>query len=267
MIAARLPVLLYHHIGPIRDGTYPSLTVTPEKFELQMRWLARRGYIGVRARDCFPWKQSNDVFAKKPVILTFDDAYSDLANFALPTLRRLKFSCVVFVVTGQIGGTNAWDTARGSGPHELMSSSQIREWAANGIEFGAHGRTHVDLTTLNPISLSSEVRESALDLADLLGVQIPSFAYPYGASNDAVRNCVKEYFEFAFTAEEGLNRPETDRFQLRRSMVSTSDTLLDLSCRVQLGWSPFMALRSRLRLRSRGKALLSCLRFLQNRDA
>lgn len=37
----RLPVLLYHHVGPPRLGTHPALTLPPEQFGRQVRWLAR----------------------------------------------------------------------------------------------------------------------------------------------------------------------------------------------------------------------------------
>jgi peptidoglycan/xylan/chitin deacetylase (PgdA/CDA1 family) len=259
MKSADLPALLYHHIGPLREGTYPSLTITPEKFDLQMRWLELRGYVGVRISDYFSRHQSQKKLPKKPILLTFDDAYADLTKYALPTLKRLGFGGVVFVVTGQIGGTNTWDTARGSGVHDLMSASQIIEWAEAGIEFGAHSRTHVDLTTLDESRLCSEVQGSAADLSNLLGGTVQSFAYPYGAFNDSVQKCVRNSFDLAFTIEEGLNSSETDYHRLRRSMVTSNDTLLDFDCRVRLGCSPIQRFRSRLRLRSRARGLITWL--------
>jgi peptidoglycan/xylan/chitin deacetylase (PgdA/CDA1 family) len=260
LTSLHLPALLYHHVGPPRDDTYPSLTIAPERFELQMRWLARRGYVGIRASEFLAWRRSGKVLPKKSVLLTFDDAYADLTKYAFPTLRRYGFGGVALVVTGQMGGTNAWDTARGSGTHALMSSSQIQEWAAQGIEFGAHGRTHVDLTTLVAHSLSNEVEGSAADLSDLLGIPTAAFAYPYGAFNDAVRDCVKDYFELAFTTEEGLNDPGTDLYTLRRTMVASNDTQIDFACRLRLGWNPIQRVRSRLRLRSCAKGAMTRLR-------
>src|SRR5471032_2750305 len=50
-IGRRLPVLLYHHVGPARFGTVPELTVSPDKFDRQMRLLGRCGYVGIRPSD------------------------------------------------------------------------------------------------------------------------------------------------------------------------------------------------------------------------
>ena len=108
----KLPVLLYHHVGHFKPGTYRELTVLPEKFERQIRWLARRGYIGVRPADWLNWVRDGKSLPEKPILLTFDDAYADVAEYALPILRKYGFSGAVFVVTERLGGTNTWDEAR-----------------------------------------------------------------------------------------------------------------------------------------------------------
>ncbi|HZW90774.1 MAG TPA: glycosyltransferase, partial [Myxococcaceae bacterium] len=183
---ARLPVLLYHHVGPARPATYPELTVSPERFERQVRWLARHGYVGICPSDWQSWRLGAGLLPDKPVLLTFDDGYGDLADFALPVLERHGFGAAVFVVTGEIGGTNRWDEERGAGTHRLMNVDQIRDWSARGIEFGAHGRSHVDLTTLPDALLAAELTGCANDLAELLGKPPVAFAYPYGRCNERV---------------------------------------------------------------------------------
>ena len=146
-----------------------------------MRWLARQGYTGIRSTDwLYGWRGRKGLSAK-PILLTFDDGYADLVEYALPVLRRYGFGGVVFVVTAQLGGANTWDQAKGSGTHRLMTAEQIRYWAMQGIEFGAHGRSHVDLTTLPPQRLKEEVLGGASDLAGILGSPAVSFAYPYGS--------------------------------------------------------------------------------------
>jgi len=254
--AVRLPVLLYHHVGPVRPGTIRGLTLSPERFERQMGWLARRGYIGIRPSDWVRWRREGKGLPEKPVLLTFDDGYADLTEYALPVLRRYSFGAVVFVVTGQVGGTNAWDEARGSGTHQLMTAEQIRYWAAQGIEFGAHSRTHADLTTLAPHGLEQEVIGSGSDLSSIVGSRVVSFAYPYGAYNQTVCDCVRGAFDLAFCADdrmEGMNHLLTDPCLLRRTMVQTGDSLLALESRVRWGRNPIQNVRARVSLRSRLK--------------
>jgi peptidoglycan/xylan/chitin deacetylase (PgdA/CDA1 family) len=250
----RLPVLLYHHVGPLRGGTFHNLTVSPERFEQHVRRLARLGYVGIRPADWIRWRREGTHFPERPVLITFDDGYADLAEHALPLLRRYNFGAAVFVVTTQLGGTNTWDEARGSAPHRLLTADQIRNWAASGIEFGAHGRTHSELTTLPPDRLRDEVVGSGEELGNVLGSRVVSFAYPYGAGNKDVVDCVRGAFDCAFTADEavaGINDFETDPHLLRRTVVQSGDSALDVECRARWGFSPKQRLRDRIRLRTR----------------
>lgn len=56
-----------------------------------------------------------------------------------------------------------------------MTADQIRGWAAQGIEFGAHSRTHANLPTLSPSELEEEVVGSGKDLEVRLRGQIGVF--------------------------------------------------------------------------------------------
>jgi glycosyltransferase involved in cell wall biosynthesis/peptidoglycan/xylan/chitin deacetylase (PgdA/CDA1 family) len=255
----RMPVLVYHRIGPTQPGTHPDLTVSPEEFERQVRCLSDRGYIGIRPSDWLAWCREGSPLPEKPLLLTFDDAYAELAEYALPVLRRYGFGAVVFVVTGQVGGTNTWDESKGSATIHLMNASQIREWTAQGIEFGAHSRTHPDLTTLSCSQMEDEIWGSKNDLATMVGRPVTSFAYPYGRFNEMVCECVRNVYDCAFSCDEGLNTLSSDLCRLRRIPVQPNDSLLDLTCRVRLGWSPLNRLRSRLRIRSRFNRALRLL--------
>jgi peptidoglycan/xylan/chitin deacetylase (PgdA/CDA1 family) len=250
----RLPALMYHHVGPSIPHTYAELTVLPKQFERQIRWLARRGFVGILPADWVKWLRTGKGLPDKPVLVTFDDGYADLAEFALPVLRRYGFGAVVFVVTGLVGRTNAWDEARGSATHRLLTSEQIRYWATQGIEFGAHSRTHTDLTTLSAEELAKEIVGGRDELANLLGSPVTSFAYPYGAYNQTVNTCARGAYSLTFRADEtnpGINYLCTDPHDLQRTMIHPKDSLADLECRVRWGHSPIQEMRERLRLRSR----------------
>ncbi len=260
--ATRLPVLLYHHVGPARPGTPPSLTVSPERFERHVGWLASRGYQGIRPSDWLGWRRAGKGLPGKPVLFTFDDGYADLVEHALPVLRRYGFGAAVYVVTGQLGGTNAWDEAWGAATYRLMTAEQIRYWATQGIDFGAHSRTHADLTTLSSSELSEEVVGSGKDLESILGSRVVSFAYPFGFYNQRVLDCVRAAFDLAFTVDRqiaGMNYLVTDPHLLRRTMIQPGDSVFDVECRARWGHSPIQRLRSRLLLRSRLKHVVGSI--------
>jgi peptidoglycan/xylan/chitin deacetylase (PgdA/CDA1 family)/glycosyltransferase involved in cell wall biosynthesis len=246
--------LLYHHVGPARPGTKRELTVSPERFERQIRWLARRGYAGIKPSDWLNWIRHGTSLPKKPILVTFDDAYADTADYGLPILRKYGFSAAVFVVTERLAATNTWDEVQGCGTLQLMTAEQIRYWAREGIEFGAHSRTHPHLAKLSASELAAEVIGGKDDLTALLGYPPVSFAYPYGEYNDAVCELVRGNFDMAFSVEEGLNYLSGDPHLLRRAYVGAGDSLIEFALSVRRGgirrlrdWRIKLALRTRLK--------------------
>lgn len=251
----RLPVLGYHNVArPMETDPHPELTVSPRQFEHQVRWLVRQGYIGIRPSDWWGWCSKGKTLPKKPVLFTFDDAYADITEHALPVLRHYGFSGAVFVITSQVGGTTAWDGKR------IMTAAQVREWAMAGFEFGSHSRSHPDLTISTTPELINEVTGSREDLEHLLGSKAVSFAYPFGCYNQSVTETVRASFPVAFTCEEGLNELQTEPCLLRRTEVRPQDSQFAFQSRVYLGWSVWAALRMRVGLRSRFRAAIRRIR-------
>jgi peptidoglycan/xylan/chitin deacetylase (PgdA/CDA1 family) len=232
-----LPVLLYHHIAPDPIGIAPTLSISSRTFERHLRWLADLGFKGISARDWSDFREARKPLPSNPILITFDDAYRDTADFAFPLLRRYDFPATVFLLSRCIGGVNAWDAKLGYGAKELMSEIQVREWMASGIEFGSHGRTHCDLTLLDDADLEREIHGSADELNDLLGLSVRSFAYPYGRYNKSVVEKVRRSFDLAFTTDAGVNSPDSDPYCLKRISVRSRDSHFTFRMRLAFGWS------------------------------
>ena len=249
----RLPILMYHHVGPARPGISGEWSISPDQFEKHMRRIRRAGYETILPSDWLNWLREGKRIPEKPVLLTFDDAYADTAEFALPILRRYGMKAAVYVVTGRVGETNTWDEMQGSGTLHLMSAEQIHQWAGQGIEFGAHSRTHADLTTLSLEEVEAEVTRSKEDLEAIAGTPVVSFAYPFGQQTDALRAVVGRSFDLAFGSEEGLNYLRCDRHLLKRTYVGIGTSPAELSLILKFGsvkkireWRGRIALRTRL---------------------
>ena len=234
----KVAVLLYHNVGPLIPGTNKWLTVSPCNFERHVRWLARHGYVGISARQWLNHLHGQGELPKKPVMLTFDDGYQHLAEHAFPVLRQYGFSAAVFVVTGLIGRTNAWDEATGDSAMRLLDADELRYWAGMGIEFGAHSRTHADLRKLRGMALCEQVAGSHAELERVLGREICAFAYPYGLYDNEVRAAVAEAFPLCFSVDGKMNDSKTDPLHMRRTMVLPQDNTTDIRFRVAWGWSP-----------------------------
>jgi peptidoglycan/xylan/chitin deacetylase (PgdA/CDA1 family) len=229
---------MYHHVGEAPSGFCPDLSVPRDLFERQIRWLASHGYTSIRATDWLAWVHEGKPLPAKPILLTFDDGYADMAQCALPILKQYGFGGLVFVVSSFIGHTNQWDEAQGYPSVPLMTAEQIRRWARQGMEFGAHSRTHVDLTRLGPERLEEEVAGSGKELEEILQTRITSFAYPCGLVNAEVRQAVGKGFDLSFTIEEGLNTSATDLLAQRRIMVLPRGSLIRFRWRARYGFDP-----------------------------
>lgn len=241
-----LPVLLYHHVGPVRSRTLPVLTVDPRRFQRHLAWLRRRNYGSLTLDQVAAWAIRGEPLPEQSVLITFDDSYADLTHHAFPLLRAAGYSAVVFVVTGRLGGFNAWDEPLGAAGHRLLDEDAIRLWSQRGIEFGAHTRTHPKLGTLAPADLEAEIQGSRDDLEELLQGPVSSFAYPYGVLDSLSIELASRIFQLAFTGADGPNVRGVDPHLIGRTGVKRSDMTPDIAFRVRYGRSPRQDVRTRV---------------------
>ncbi|MCX2730005.1 polysaccharide deacetylase family protein [Saccharopolyspora sp. NFXS83] len=180
-------VLMYHSVSEYTDDPY-LVTVEPARFERQLRWLRARGCTGVSMRELLAARREGR--GRGLVGLTFDDAYTDFSDTVYPLLRRYGWTATVFVISGMMGGHNAWDPA---GPRKsLMTEDEVARVAAGGMEIGSHSVGHRRLTELDPVELAAEVGKSRPVLQALSGQPVNGFCYPYGDVDAAVVGSVRE---------------------------------------------------------------------------
>lgn len=120
------------------------------------------------------------------VAITFDDGYDDLMQLA-PLLRKRSIPIAMFIPTAYIGKHNDWDHFLARGRRKHLNEDQVRELAGLGVEFGSHGHSHRDLTSLSETELRKELELSRRVLYELTGQEIVELAYPFGRCNRQVR--------------------------------------------------------------------------------
>jgi peptidoglycan/xylan/chitin deacetylase (PgdA/CDA1 family) len=209
-------VLMYHSVAPDTDDPY-RVTVSPQRFEQQMRWLGRRGLRGVSMAELLD--ASSRQCEAGLVGLTFDDGYDDFVRYALPVLQRHGFSATAFVIAGKLGGSNNWDPL---GPRKpLMTASQVRTAAAAGVEIGSHGLRHVSLNETTGLALNREQQLSRKILQDITGSAVNGFCYPYGhVSSQVAEGAQAAGYDYACaTGASEL----TGRYAVPRVYVGDSD--------------------------------------------
>jgi peptidoglycan/xylan/chitin deacetylase (PgdA/CDA1 family) len=220
--AMRVPGLCYHHIGAQIPGSWPLLTLATSVFEEQLRWLVKHGYTGISAGDWLAWLKYGTPLPPKPVLITFDDAYSDLVLTGIPKLREHGFKATLFLVSQCLGGASTWDAALGYPSRPLMNAIEVLYAIRSGVEVGSHTRTHRNLRGLPGAELRSELEFSRHELTRLAGKPVTVLAYPFGSEHGGVRACAREFYELAFGCKAGLNSWASNPHQLRRMFVHHS---------------------------------------------
>lgn len=217
-------LLMYHSVAEYTEDPF-RVTVTPRRFEQQLRWLVRSGYRGTSVRQLLA--AGGHPHARRMVGLTFDDGYTDFATTVVPTLQRFGFSATVYVLADRLGGHNGWES---HGPRKrLMTAQQVREVADAGFEVGSHGLRHVSLPEVCAHELTAEVAGSRELLQTVTGHPVTGFTYPFGhvavREVEAVRAAGYDYACAIWRCEL------TGRHALPRTYVGQADGRLRLLAR------------------------------------
>lgn len=209
--------LFYHRVA----DTHPNdWTIGWERFREQITWLQQRFEL-VSLTEAQRRIASEENF-RPTVTITFDDGYAENCERAIPWLVEQNVPVTYFVTVSHIvsGDPFAHDVQREC-PLKPNSVDELREMASNGIEIGAHGRTHVDFAGIDSAErLNDELVGAKLDLESLLDRPVRYFAFPYGLPE----NMTPETFELAFqsgywgvcSAYGGYNLPGGDSFHIQR---------------------------------------------------
>jgi peptidoglycan/xylan/chitin deacetylase (PgdA/CDA1 family) len=186
--------------------------------------------------------------------LTFDDGFADLAEHALPVLTEHGFRATVFITTGVTDGRVAFPWYEHQPP--VLGWDEVLELDRAGtFRFEAHTVSHPSLLAVDDAAAEVEIRESRRELEDRLGRPVSAFAYPAGLFGDRERRLVAEAgYTAAVSCEPGVNRPETDRFALRRRQIDSRDRLLDFKAKLGGGHDTPLPLRETYRRLRYGRA-------------
>jgi peptidoglycan/xylan/chitin deacetylase (PgdA/CDA1 family) len=226
---------MYHSISPSRQPDPHRVRVHPDRLDRHLRLLRRLGLRGVSLAELVDAHDRGD--ARGLVGLTFDDGYADFLEHAVPVLGRHGMTATLYVVTGRLGGHNAWD----DGPRlPLLDADGVRAVAAAGHEIGCHTATHVRLAGADERTLTTEIADSKRALEDVLQRTVPGFCYPWGSFDAAVADAARAagYDHACVTGDYDPG----DRFTIPRCYVAPQDTALHLLAKLA---------RHRLRLRRR----------------
>ena len=225
-------VLNYHKI----DNMHISLSVKPEDFERQMKYLAEHNFHSITPQELYAALVGGAELPENPVLITFDDGYMDNYTNAYPILKKYGLKATIFVITGFL------DRAQPG----YFTWGQAAEMEASGlINIESHTVTHTSLTDLTEEQVKMELERSKNDIERRLGKQVDFLAYPTGTYNLHIAALVKEVgYKGAFTVKYGNVDRASNVFAIERVPVfHTENTYRSFLERLQyipiferLGW-------------------------------
>lgn len=207
-----LRVLMYHAIGtPALGDALGLFSLSPERFRQHMAFLAGRQQGQVVDFDVAALSGTGC-----RVAITFDDGYFDNLEVAAPILGELGLPFTVFVTSEFVR----------SGKAGFLSPDALRALAAlPGAQIGAHGANHVALTQCDHATLRNELISSRHYLEDVLGREVRTLAYPYGATDRRVRDAaLAAGYQLGACSLAGINLSGRDPLLLARTEIVSFDS-------------------------------------------
>lgn len=205
----KVPILMFHYVEYLQnkdDKTRLSLDTSPATFDLEVKTLADAGYSFLTAADLADVLDNKKALPERPVLLTFDDGYSDFYVDVYPILKKYHAAATQYVISGMIGAV------------DHMTAGEIAQIAADGlVEIGAHTVHHVGLRGLPSARSQTEILQSKWQLEQIINKRVVSFAYPYGSFDAQAISVVKASgFRTAVSTLPGLVQSPANRFFLFR---------------------------------------------------
>ena len=215
-----IPILMYHSIQSEKKGAkLRGLSVSPMLFKVQMFTLKLLGYKGLSMGNLEPYltgKKRGKVFG-----ITFDDGYQNNYIFALPILKKYRFTATCYIISNNIDGINHWDIKKGITIKKMMNHNEIKDWINEGMEIGSHSSNHLYLSKLDNNQLKEEVLHSKINLQKQYKTKIKHFCYPYGDKDSKIVEFVRKCgYVSATTTSRGLASPQSNLFELPRVLIN-----------------------------------------------
>ncbi|PIU24252.1 hypothetical protein COT12_01995 [Candidatus Berkelbacteria bacterium CG08_land_8_20_14_0_20_39_8] len=209
-----VPILMYHHIRNYNDpndklGT--DLSVSTASFKFQIDYLKNNGFSAISFESWLNFP--NKKLPKKPIILTFDDGYSDAFDNVLPILEADNQIGTFYIISGFVGKEG------------FLNTDQIKKMSEMGMEIGSHSVDHPNLATASPEKLSQELSNSKSLLEQIIGKKIIGFCYPSGDYNPEVEKAVENAgYLTSTTTNSGISTTKNDKFSLPRLRIGPTTT-------------------------------------------
>ena len=241
-----LRILTFHEAS--EDGQHGD-AISKAQFAEFLSLIEDEGYVTIRARDLLAeWPKL--LSQERIVLLTFDDGYAAHRDIVADLLTKRGMTATFFVLTMFLAKTRS-SVIFSQHEQTFLCHEDLRLLSQAGFELGSHSHTHPLSGTVSPYQFYHEARRSRDILAEVLGYQVESFAYPYGrerAYTTTTRRILERIgYKIAFTqAETGLS-VSSDLLELPRVGINRYDNVKTLRRKLHGGYELIGRIRKYVR--------------------
>ena len=209
-----VPILCYHRFGKTCKS---NLCISERTLVKQLEYLKNNGYHTIHLSNLMEFLNYKSPIPSKSVIITLDDGYRSIYEFAYPLLKRYGYTATLFIYT---------DFIEASG--NALTWNQLRKLKADGFEIGSHSISHADLTKKLPYEndqtywsrITKEFINSKKIIDRELNQDTQFFAYPYGNYNQQILGLFpKAGYKLGLTIRDGGNSFFANPLTLKRSQI------------------------------------------------
>ena len=238
-----LPILMYHAVEAGAPSGY-GYAVSAAQFERQLDAIRRAGLETISLGQLFDGLDGKAPLPRKPIVLTFDDAYRNIYEVAWPLMRERAMTGTLFAVAAHVGGSNEWDQEKGMPRLELMDLAELKSLADAGWEIGSHGCRHLELAKADKTQQRDEIVRSMSQLESLLGTAPDFYAYPYGSYTELAKEMLREAgYRGGCSMFSRAASVTADRFCMRRVMPHRGDSALSFRLKLSPIYLRYVAWR------------------------
>ncbi len=217
----KLPVAMYHHIlkDTARLGDY---VISPTQFEEDLKYIQKSGYQTISTTELLEFIEQGTPLPEKPILITFDDGYESVHEYAYPLLKKYDMKAVVAI----IGKHTDVFSKEEQGKHinySHLSWNQLREMQQSGVfeiqnhsydmhgdqsckRFGTKIKRGESEEQYN-VALEKDVGGLSQQIEREIGIKPILFAYPFGIICKESKPILKELgFKIILSCEEKVNK-------------------------------------------------------------
>lgn len=194
----RVPVVMYHSV----DYSADQYTITPQTFEKHLQAIKENGFTPISLQELVDYVDKDRNLPEKPMVITFDDGYTDNYTLAFPLLKKYNFKATIFAIGSSVGKSTYKSTQNPITPH--FDYSMAKEMTLSGLisvqshTYDMHQSSKHEFTDIVRENVMPHVGEKFIDyiralrqdidkskntLEGGIGAPVIALAYPNGRHN------------------------------------------------------------------------------------